>query len=82
MIRVTYVLGSFESRYTQHFKGNNIDQVTDLVDTNMAKEFFRIEVAGGFIRIYPSKVSAIEIRDVSHEENIRKEALKAQKKGV
>ncbi len=82
MIRVTYVLGSHDSRYTQHFKTATIDAAQQMVDEAMAKDRFSIEVSGGYTWIYPSKVSAIEIRDVSHEVNIRKAALEAQQKGV
>jgi phenylpropionate dioxygenase-like ring-hydroxylating dioxygenase large terminal subunit len=82
VIRVTYVLGCHDHRYSQHFKLQTVDGAQQLVDVNMAKDRFSIEVAGGYIWIYPNKVSAIEIRDITTEENIRKGALEAQRKGV
>jgi hypothetical protein len=82
VIRVTYVLGCHDSQYTKHYKLLSVDGAQQMVDEEMAKDHFYIEVVGGYIRIYPRHVSAIIIRDITHEENIRKEALVAQKKGA
>lgn len=72
MIRVTYVLGSHDSRYTQHHKHGDIDTVRNVVQANMAKAYFDLEIADGFVRIYSNRVSAVEVRDLSTEEAILK----------
>lgn len=78
MIRVTYVLGCHEHRYTQHFKALTIDQAQQLVNERMAKAYFNLEVTGGYIRIYPRKVSAIEVRDITHDQRAQNAAKEGE----
>lgn len=84
MIRVTYVLGCHDSRYSEHFEDKAIEDVRREVQTRMGlnKSYFDLQIADGFVRIYTEQVSAIEVQDLSRVEAIREAALKAQEEGV
>jgi hypothetical protein len=66
MIRVSYVLGSHSSRYSEVYKdeGATVESVVQhVLDTKMDKPYFDLQVAGGLVRITTAHVSAIEVRD-------------------
>lgn len=69
MIRVSYVLGSHSSRYSEHYKDETatVESVLNIVEENLAGQHFDLKVAGGVVRITTAHVSAVEVRDTSND---------------